>query len=171
MTYNRYFIIISVCLQPLSLVMCYWLLVKGCAPGGTRPRLHYASSRVMGLGTDSRVPSDGAPPTGGSVVRVPRVGKAVCPLGYTKNNCIFCAPGGIRTPNRLLRRQLLYPIELRVHCFKFSVRIVYNGNQQKTRFVKEIQALCCHSEWSGTPWSRGICRITSDPSPPAGGSG
>jgi len=24
-----------------------------------------------------------------------------------------------------------------VHCFKFSVRIVYNGNQQKTRLVKE----------------------------------
>ena len=86
MTYNEYFIIISVCLQPLSLVMCYWLLVKGCAPGGTR------------------------------------------------------------TPNRLLRRQLLYPIELRVHCFKFSVRIVYNGNQQKTRFVKDKSNFSyCHS--------------------------
>ena len=81
MTYNEYFIIISVCLQPLLLVMCYWLSVKGCAPGGTRPRLHYAPSRVMGLGTDSRACLLAGT---SSVVRVPRAGKEVCLLGYTK---------------------------------------------------------------------------------------
>ncbi len=31
------------------------------------------------------------------------------------------APGGIRTPNLLIRSQVLYPVELRAHCLRNGV--------------------------------------------------
>ena len=33
------------------------------------------------------------------------------------NNYFFCALGGIRTPSILIRSEVLYPVELREHCF------------------------------------------------------
>ena len=41
-------------------------------------------------------------------------------LGKTPNHKVVGVPGGIRTPDLLLRRQLLYPAELRVHSKKME---------------------------------------------------
>ncbi len=50
---------------------------------------------------------------------VPGVGQGTSyPLIRNKKNrlaAVSCEPGGIRTPNLLIRSQVLYPVKLRVH--------------------------------------------------------
>ena len=45
--------------------------------------------------------------------------------GFAKS---FCGPVGIRTPNLLIRSQMLYPIELRVLCAFLRVFLPGNSN-------------------------------------------
>ncbi len=43
----------------------------------------------------------------------------------------MCEPGGIRTPNLLIRSQMHYPIMLRVHPALLSGFLVYISNRRK----------------------------------------
>ena len=43
-------------------------------------------------------------------------GGYLVPLAYnTKNNSVFCTPGGIQTPNHLIRSEACYSVTLRGH--------------------------------------------------------
>ena len=57
-------------------------------------------------------------------------------------------PGGIRTSNRLIRSQVLYPIELRVHLFESPKdKKLYTAGQ----FILESELLIPKSKSKGSP--------------------
>ena len=59
--------------------------------------------------------------------RVPTHAKQLACSRRTKTHFVrFCAPAGTRTQNPLLRRQVLYPIELQAHCPIYG-RLIFIG--------------------------------------------
>ena len=46
---------------------------------------------------------------------------------------VFCAPGGTRTPNHLIRSQVLYPIELQARGIANFCRLGSSLNGDRTR--------------------------------------
>ena len=54
-------------------------------------------------------------------------------LSIDNRQLVFCAPGGTRTPNHLIRSQVLYPIELQARGIANFCRLGSSLNGDRTR--------------------------------------
>ena len=70
--------------------------------------------RIKGLPKDMRPQTKKAPRLEG--LEALQMYLSHCVSYFSSNSLTFGAPGKVRTTNPLIRSQVLYPVELRVHC-------------------------------------------------------